>query len=91
MEADLAQAETDIQNALASITNTHASVTSAKSNLDVVLSRKEKAQHDFDRDQNLFKDGAITQKQFDDSKAINRSTAPRTFLVQRNPQTVFTV
>lgn len=69
MEADLAQAETDIENARANITNTGASVTSAQSNLEVVLSRKDKAQHDFERDQNLFKDGAITQKQFDDSKS----------------------
>ncbi len=83
MEADLAQAETDIQNALASITNTNASVTSAKSNLDVVLSRKEKAQHDFDRDQNLFKDGAITQKQFDDSKA-NLDIANKQYEVTNN-------
>jgi membrane fusion protein (multidrug efflux system) len=69
MEADLAQAQTDIQNARAAIMNTGASVTSAKSNLDVVQARKDKAQRDFERDQNLFKDGAITQKQFEDSKS----------------------
>lgn len=83
MEADLAQAETDIQNARASIINTNASVTSAKSNLDVVLSRKEKAQHDFERDRNLFNDGAITQKQFDDSKA-NLDIANKQYEVTKN-------
>lgn len=69
MEADLAQAETDIENARASINNANASVVSAKANLEVVQTRKDKAQKDFERDQNLLKDGAITQKQFDDSKA----------------------
>lgn len=83
MEADLAQAEKDIQNARASIINTNASVTSAKSNLDVVLSRKEKAQHDFERDRNLFNDGAITQKQFDDSKA-NLDIANKQYEVTKN-------
>ncbi|HLP53058.1 MAG TPA: HlyD family secretion protein [Chitinophagales bacterium] len=83
MEADLAQAETDIENARANITNTGASVVSAKSNLDVVQARKEKAQHDFERDQNLFKDGAITQKQFDDSKA-NLDIANRQYEVTKN-------
>lgn len=83
MEADLAQAQTDIENAHASITNTNASVSSAKSNLDVAQSRKEKAQHDFGRDQNLFKDGAITQKQFDDSKA-NLDIANKQYEVTKN-------
>lgn len=87
MEADLAQAETDIENARANIANTGASVTSAKSNLDVVLARKEKAQHDFERDQNLFKDGAITQKQFDDSKA-NLDIANKQYEVTKNDVSV---
>jgi membrane fusion protein (multidrug efflux system) len=69
MEADLVQAQTDIENARATIANTNASIASAKANLEVVQTRKDKAQKDFERDQNLFKDGAITQKQFDDSKA----------------------
>lgn len=68
IEADLAQAQSDIENASASITNTNASILSAKSNFEVVKTRKEKAQRDFERDQNLYKDGAITQKQFEDSK-----------------------
>ena len=61
MEADLAQAETDIENARASITNASASVQSAKANLDVVQTRRDKSQKDFQRDQALFNDGAITQ------------------------------
>lgn len=69
MEADLIQAETDIENARASINNAQASVTSAKANLDVTSTRKDKGAKDLQRDQALFNDAAITQKQLDDSKA----------------------
>ncbi|MFN8323906.1 MAG: HlyD family secretion protein [Chitinophagales bacterium] len=83
MEADLIQAQTDIENARANITSSNASVTSAKSNLEVAQTRKDKAQHDFDRDNSLFKDGAITQKQFDDSKA-NLDFTTKQYEVSRN-------
>lgn len=69
MEADLAQAQTDIENAKASMANAEASLSSSKSNLDVAQTKKDKAQADFQRDQSLFNDGAITKKQFEDSKA----------------------
>ncbi len=69
MKADLLQAETDVENARASLVNAQATVTSAKSNLEVIGAKKEKALQDYQRDLSLFKDGAITQKQSDDSKA----------------------
>lgn len=69
MEADLAQAKTDIENARASVVNAQSSVESAKSNLSVVETRRDKAQKDLQRDQNLLSDNAITQKQADDSKS----------------------
>lgn len=74
MEADLAQAETDIANAQASMTNAGASISETNSNLDVSQTKKEKAEEDYQRDQNLFRDGAITKKQLDDSKS-NRDVA----------------
>ncbi len=83
MEADLIQAQTDIENARANITSSNASVTSAKSNLEVAQTRKDKAQHDFERDNSLFKDGAITQKQFDDSKA-NLDFTTKQYEVSKN-------
>jgi len=69
MKADLAQAQTDIGNANASIRNAGASVTETQSNLTVAETRKEKAHTDYTRDLALYKDGAITKKQLDDSKA----------------------
>jgi len=69
MEADLLQAQTDIENAKATLANTKAAIASVKANQQVAQTRKDKALHDFERDQNLLKDGAITQKQFDDSKS----------------------
>ncbi|MDB5281824.1 MAG: HlyD family secretion protein [Bacteroidota bacterium] len=69
MEADVAQAQTDIENAKASIVNAEASLNSSKSNLDVAQTKKDKALTDFNRDQNLYNDGAITKKQLDDSRS----------------------
>ena len=69
MKADLAQAQTDIANAQASIVNGQASLSETKSNLEVAQTRKDKAHTDYTRDQNLFRDGAITKKQLDDSKS----------------------
>ena len=83
MEADLAQAETDITNAHASITNTQASYESSKSNLDVAQSRKDKAQQDYQRDLNLFHDGAITKKQLDDSKS-NQDVVEKQYTSAKN-------
>ncbi len=70
MKADLAQAQTDIGNANASINNAGASVTETRSNLEVSQTRKDKAHADYTRDQALYRDGAITKKQLDDSKAL---------------------
>ena len=87
MEADLAQAETDIINAQATIINTAASWEETKSNLEVAQTRKEKAEQDYQRDQNLFRDGAITKKQLDDSKSA-MDVAERQYVASKNDVTV---
>ncbi len=83
MKADLAQAQTDIGNANASIRNAGASVTETQSNLTVAETRKEKAHTDYTRDLALYKDGAITKKQLDDSKA-NVDIADRQYEATKN-------
>ena len=83
MKADLAQAQTDIGNANASIRNAGASVTETQSNLTVAETRKEKAHNDYTRDLALYKDGAITKKQLDDSKA-NVDIADRQYEATKN-------
>jgi membrane fusion protein, multidrug efflux system len=70
MEADLVQAQTDIANAQASIVNATAAVNESQSNVTVAQTRLDKANQDYTRDQNLFRDGAITKKQLDDSKSV---------------------
>ena len=69
MEADLAQAQSDIANAQASLVNAGASINESQSNVTVAQTRLDKANQDYARDQNLFRDGAITKKQLDDSKS----------------------
>jgi membrane fusion protein (multidrug efflux system) len=83
MEADLAQAQTDIGNAQASIVNAEASLSETKSNLEVAQTRKDKAHKDYERDQNLYKDEAITKKQLDDSKA-NEDVVDRQYEASKN-------
>jgi membrane fusion protein (multidrug efflux system) len=87
MMADLAQAETDIGNAQANIVNAQASVGESKANVDVAQTRKEKAEQDYQRDQNLFRDGAITKKQLDDSKS-NLDVANKQFDASKRDVTV---
>jgi membrane fusion protein (multidrug efflux system) len=83
MKADLAQAQTDIGNAHAAINNTGASIVETQSNLDVAQTRKDKAHTDYTRDQGLFRDGAITKRQLDDSKA-NVDIADRQYDATKN-------
>lgn len=69
MQADYNQAISDVENAKASLTNAEASLSYSKGNAEVIALRKEKAMNDFNRDKNLYKAEAITEKQFDDSKS----------------------
>ncbi len=69
------QAETDLANARADLANTEAGLNNSLSNKQVTLAnedvqrtRLQKANDDLKRDEGLFKDGAITQKQLDDAQ-----------------------
>jgi membrane fusion protein (multidrug efflux system) len=68
MQADYAQAEVDIVNAKAALNNAIVSLKVNKGNIDISALKKQKAQEDLQRDQNLFHSEAITKKQLDDSK-----------------------
>jgi membrane fusion protein (multidrug efflux system) len=67
-ETDLANAEADLANAQAQLNNSTANKQVALANEDVQNTRLQKASDDLKRDEALFKDGAITQKQLDDSR-----------------------
>jgi membrane fusion protein (multidrug efflux system) len=68
MQADYAQAEVDIENAKASLNNAVVSLKVNRGNIDISTLRKQKANEDLQRDQNLYHSEAITKKQLDDSK-----------------------
>ncbi|MGC4020573.1 MAG: HlyD family secretion protein [Cyclobacteriaceae bacterium] len=65
---DLANAKADLANAQAQLNNSQANKQVAIANQDVQQTRLQKAADDLKRDEGLFKDGAITQKQLDDSR-----------------------
>lgn len=67
-ETDLANAVADLANAQAQLNNSLANKQVAVANEDVQKTRLQKATDDLKRDEALFKDGAITQKQLDDSR-----------------------
>jgi membrane fusion protein (multidrug efflux system) len=67
-ETDLANALADLANAQAQLNNSFANKQVSVANEDVQKTRLQKATDDLKRDEGLFKDGAITQKQLDDSR-----------------------
>jgi len=67
-ETDLANARADLANAQAQFNNSLANKQVALANEDVQRTRLQKANDDLKRDDGLLKDGAITQKQLDDSR-----------------------
>lgn len=67
-ETDLANAKADLANAQAQLNNSLANKQVAQANEDVQSTRLQKAKDDLKRDEGLFSDKAITQKQLDDSK-----------------------
>jgi len=67
-ETDLANARADLANAQAQLNNSLANKQVTLANEDVQRTRLQKAADDLKRDEGLFKDGAITQKQLDDSR-----------------------
>lgn len=68
-EADLLTAEADLANAKATMENTRLSKSVTSANLDVQDVRLRNAKQDFERDQALYKEGSITQRQYENSKA----------------------
>jgi membrane fusion protein (multidrug efflux system) len=66
--ADLATAQADLQNAQANARNVTQNLRVAQSNADVQASRRDKAQNDLKRDQNLYAAQSLTQKQLEDSR-----------------------
>ncbi|MBS1681907.1 MAG: HlyD family secretion protein [Bacteroidetes bacterium] len=67
-ETDLANARADLSNTEAQLNNSLANKQVAIANQDVQQTRLQKATDDLKRDEALFKDGAITQKQLEDSR-----------------------
>ena len=67
--ATLSTAQTDLKNAKTGIENANLNVKSVASNAAVIAVRRDKAFADLQRDQKLFSEKAITQKQLEDSKA----------------------
>lgn len=66
--ADIQTAEADLQNAQANYRNVQQNMRVAQSNASVQAARRDKAQQDLQRDQNLFKEQSLTQKQLEDSR-----------------------
>ena len=74
-QAEWQNAQADMANAQAALLNAGANKRVASANADVQRTRKEKAFADLTRDEALFKEGAITQKQLDDSRSTHESAS----------------
>ena len=90
-ELDLkaAQSEAALQNALAeqrtaeaSLSGARASAATAAANVETSLVRQRKAAGDLERDTNLLKTGAITDSQFNDTKAAADTAAAELYSVR---------
>jgi membrane fusion protein (multidrug efflux system) len=68
-QADLMSAQADMTNAHAAYNNSLANKKVASANAAVQQTRLTKAKNDLDRDEALQKEGAVTQKQVDDSRS----------------------
>jgi membrane fusion protein (multidrug efflux system) len=68
MEADYKAAEADLMNARATLHNTDVSLDVNKGNISLNQVKLQQAQEDYERNQKLFADQAITKKQLDDSR-----------------------
>lgn len=68
-EADLLTARADLATAQATLLNTNQNRSLASANEDVQQIRLQKSVSDLKRDEALFREGSITQKQYEDSKS----------------------
>lgn len=83
-EADARQAEADLATARANLANASAGITVAQSNAQVALVRKDKSSADLRRDQALFDDQAITNRQLDDTRAASLTNDKQYLAAQDN-------
>jgi len=67
-KADLLQSTADLANAKAQLENAILSLKNNKGTIDLKTIRQNKAASDLQRDQNLFKEQAITKKQLDETE-----------------------
>ncbi len=70
MEASLQASEADLQNAKAGLNNAQVSIAPSKGNIDLTDVKIKQAEEDFQRNQNLYNEQAITKKQLDDSRYV---------------------
>jgi membrane fusion protein, multidrug efflux system len=68
MQADYEASKADIANARASLKNADVSLGSNRGDIQLASIKVQQAQEEYQRNQNLFNDQAITKKQLDDSK-----------------------
>jgi membrane fusion protein (multidrug efflux system) len=68
MQADYEAAQADILNAEASLKNAQLGLNANKGDISLSSIKVQQAQEDYQRNQNLYNDQAITKKQLDDSK-----------------------
>jgi len=68
MQADYESAKADILNAEASLKNAQLGLSSNKGDISLSSIKVQQAQEDYQRNQNLYNDQAITKKQLDDSR-----------------------
>lgn len=83
-EADYRQALADLQTAKAGLGNANAGISVANANAQVALVHKNKAAADLHRDQSLFNDQAITNRQLDDTKASSLTSEKQYQAAQDN-------
>jgi membrane fusion protein (multidrug efflux system) len=67
-QSDLQQANADVANAKAQLANAILSLQSNKGAIDLKKIRQQKSTNDLNRDQNLFKEQAITRKQVEETE-----------------------
>jgi len=82
-EADLANAQANIAVAKANAESIESTSATAKGEIDAAQINLWKANQDFDRYQNLIKDGSITQEQFDNAKAAKESATTQVDIAQK--------
>jgi len=68
MQADYQSAQADILNAQASLKNAQISLNTNRGDISLSSIKIQQAQEDYERNQNLYSDQAITKKQLDDSR-----------------------